>query len=129
MYGSVHFPEMRDAWEKAPWYVSDTMANEIKAGHYKRLYNDYNTGGMLIYYSIPVFIDSRADLYPEEVLRDGKELSTLTGDPEEILTRYDFDAILVDISSPLYDYLSINSKYQLEYKETNLALFEPNNRM
>lgn len=129
LYGGVHFPETRDTWEKASWHVSDTMANEIKSGHYKRLYNDYNTGGMLIYYGIPVFIDSRADLYPEEVLRDGKELSTLTGNPEEILTRYDFDAILVDTSSPLYDYLSINSKYHLEYEETNLALFEPNNRM
>ena len=129
LYGGVHFSETRDTWEKASWHVSDTMANEIKSGHYKRLYNDYNTGGMLIYYGIPVFIDSRADLYPEEVLRDGKELSTLTGNPEEILTRYDFDAILVDTSSPLYDYLSINSKYHLEYEETNLALFEPNNRM
>ena len=84
---------------------------------------------MLIYYGIPVFIDSRADLYPEEVLRDGKELSTLTGNPEEILTRYDFDAILVDTSSPLYDYLSINSKYHLEYERNKSGLFEPNNRM
>ena len=46
--------------EAAEWILDNLDVNNIK------LYNEYNYGSYLLYKGIPVFIDSRADLYTPE---------------------------------------------------------------
>lgn len=46
--------------EAANWMLKNLNVNEIK------LFNEYNYGSYLLYRGIPVFIDSRADLYAPE---------------------------------------------------------------
>ena len=54
--------------EAATYILKNLDINNIK------LYNEYNYGSYLIFRGIPVFIDSRADLYaPEFNKKDGEE--------------------------------------------------------
>ena len=46
--------------EASTWILENLDVKEIK------LYNEYNYGSYLLYRGIPVFIDSRADLYAPE---------------------------------------------------------------
>ena len=56
--------------EASEWILENLDVNKIK------LYNEYNYGSYLIYKNIPVFIDSRADLY-------APEFNTPTGDKQD----------------------------------------------
>ena len=56
--------------EASEWILNNLDLDSIK------LYNEYNYGSYLLYKGIPVFIDSRADLY-------APEFNTETGDPED----------------------------------------------
>lgn len=107
--------------------LSDEMIGAIKDNDFKRLYNDYNIGGYLIYNEIPVFIDSRADLYTEDVLRDGKNLPGMNGlNPKETLDKYNFDGLVVENDCPLYYYLLSlgDGEYKKICSDENYTLFK-----
>lgn len=81
--------------------LSEELTEAIKAASPQRIYNDYNIGGYLIFEDIPVFCDSRADLYSESVLTYGKNLSRIPFLPGEnsmsievAMETYHFDAFL-----------------------------------
>ena len=66
-----------------------------------RLYNEYNYGSYLLYKDIPVFIDSRCDLYAPEY-NDGKDIFTDFLDSsnintwfEDILEKYDITHMIL----------------------------------
>lgn len=99
----------------------------------ERPYTEYNYGGDLIYYGIDVLVDGRADVYTGTPLEDWNNLTKLTiySAPnkeydkhtfvEDIINKYKFDAYLVDVNRPLYQYLLTNSdRFELvkENKET-----------
>lgn len=99
----------------------------------ERPYTEYNYGGDLIYYGIDVLVDGRADVYTGTPLEDWNNLTNLAvySAPnkkynkhtfvEDIINKYNFDAFLVYVNRPLYQYLLTNSdKYELvkESKET-----------
>ena len=99
----------------------------------ERPYTEYNYGGDLIYYGIDVLVDGRADVYTGTPLEDWNNLTKLTiySAPnkeydkhtfvEDIINKYKFDAYLVDVNRPLYQYLHTNSdRFELvkENKET-----------
>ena len=48
-----------------PVQACDYILNNIDLGQ-ARFYNEYNYGSYMLYRGIPVFIDSRADLYAPE---------------------------------------------------------------
>ena len=66
-----------------------------------RLYNEYNYGSYLLYRGIPVFIDSRCDLYAPEynggrdIFMDFIESSNLSVWFEDILKKYDITHIIL----------------------------------
>lgn len=66
-----------------------------------RLYNEYNYGSYLLYRGIPVFIDSRADLYAPEfnggrdIFMDFIESSSLDVWFEDIFEKYDITHIIL----------------------------------
>lgn len=89
----------------------------------KRLYNYYNYGGYLISHDIPVFIDSRADLYSKYNYQDSYNLSVLRGPYEDLLKKYDFDYLILDKGSPLAYYLSKSLQYELVLDKKNTVLY------
>ncbi|MCR5837574.1 MAG: hypothetical protein K6G88_13830 [Lachnospiraceae bacterium] len=102
--------------------MNDDFIKLVKEEKPERLLNDYNYGETLIYNDIPVFIDSRADVYTGEIFSDYSKLYMLKlndGDNndetvEEILSKYNFDAFLLSNSSPLVTYLyDHKDKYEM----------------
>lgn len=97
-----------------------------------KLYNEYNYGSYLIFRGIPVFIDSRADLYaPEfnpgvEVFNDYINLSNVDIDNvEEKLDKYGITHMLMYKKSKLRRFVEQNTeKYNLIYEDDNFCLFE-----
>ncbi|MCD7751933.1 MAG: hypothetical protein LUI10_09390 [Lachnospiraceae bacterium] len=116
--------------------VSDEMIAVIKEDDPKQIFNDYNTGETLIYHDIEVFVDSRADVYAaEHILEDVLSLSSLYQYNEEAATEYtdvdalmesyQFDAMLVLKSRPLYAYLiSHPDRFLLMYEDENMGYFK-----
>ena len=97
-----------------------------------KLYNEYNYGSYLIFRGIPVFIDSRADLYaPEfnpgvEVFNDYINLSNVDIDNvEEKLDKYGITHMLMYKKSKLRKFVEQNTeKNNLLYEDDNFCLFE-----
>lgn len=119
----VLFPSAVKGFDESEYLISDGMIAEIRAGDFERLYNTYNTGGYLIYKEIPVFIDSRADLYPEDMLRDGKALQYWTCDEQEVIKKYQFDGFLIGNKDPIKKYFDLSGKYAQVYADESHSLY------
>ena len=119
----VLFPSAVKGFDESEYLISDGMIAEIRAGDFERLYNTYNTGGYLIYKEIPVFIDSRADLYPEDVLRDGKEFQYWTCDEQEVIKKYRFDGFLIGNKDPIKKYFDLSGEYAQVYADESHSLY------
>ena len=114
--------------------ISNQMIQYIKNDvSVKRFYNDYDYGGELIFHDIPVFFDSRADLFASQsIMKDGLEMLYLVpfGNDSnveicELLKKYKIERILVKKNRALYTYLSSNQQeYLLKYCDENSAYFE-----
>ncbi|MGN0383708.1 MAG: hypothetical protein ACI4DS_05505 [Eubacterium sp.] len=114
--------------------LNDDFIELVKSEQPEHLYSDYNFGETLIYNDIPVFVDSRADVYSGEVLSDYYSISMLyymksdygrTTYVDEIMDKYDFDAFLITPSRPLFTYLcSHPEQYELVKYTKKAAYFK-----
>ena len=104
--------------------LEEDMIQLVKEDKPVRIFNDYNFGEALIYEDIPVFIDSRADVYSNNILSDAISLLYLINvegdktseaiDAESMIEKYGFDAVLIEKNRPLTSYLQSHpQKYQL----------------
>ena len=104
-----------------------------------RLYNEYNYGSYLLYRGIPVFIDSRADLYTPEfngtknekgeyegrdIFLDYMNISTISTYYENKFEKYDITHALIRKNSKLNMFLSRNENYKELYSDDNFVLYE-----
>lgn len=103
-------------------YLDEKFINILKREKPTKLFNIYDTGGELIYHSIPVFIDGRADLYSSNgILNKYLNINDTNKDYEELIKLYDFDYFIVESGSRLEKYilnigvdkLYSNDKYSL----------------
>ena len=102
---SYHFyePKQNDEYidESAyPVQACDYILENIDLGK-ARFYNEYNYGSYMIYRGIPVFIDSRADLYAPEFSGKGYDIfmdfintSSITEFYEVIFEKYDITHVI-----------------------------------
>ena len=119
--------------EAAEWIIDNLDLEKI------RLYNEYNFGSYLLYRGIPVFIDSRADLY-------APEFNTDTGDSEDgrdifsdfinssnigtyygkIFQKYDITHIIVKANSKINMLIknADSEKYDLLYSDKYFVIYE-----
>ena len=120
-------------------FVKQVMTQEaieaIQKDNPQRLYNDYNFGEALIHAEIPVFFDSRADMYAKtDIFADGLSLCTLNGITKEgesvtlnvgeLIDKYDFDSFVILKARPLYVYLTSHpERYELAYEDEELGYF------
>ena len=119
--------------EAAEWILKNLDVKNIK------LYNEYNYGSYLLYKGIPVFIDSRADLYAPEFntdtgdKEDGRDIfsdfinssniGTYYGD---IFDKYDITHVLVYESSKINMLIknADSEKYELIYSDKHFVLYK-----
>ncbi|MCI8654675.1 MAG: hypothetical protein HFJ48_02210 [Clostridia bacterium] len=121
-----------------PVQMSDWILENINIEE-MRIYNEYNYGSYLLYRGIPVFIDSRADLYaPEFNTKTGKkedgrdiftdfiESSSLDIWYEIIFEKYDITHIILNKNSRLNLVIknTNNDKYEVLHEDTNFILYE-----
>lgn len=104
-----------------------------------RLYNEYNYGSYLLYQDIPVFIDSRADLYAPEFNgkknKDGKydgrdifsdfiDINTLSKDYESEFRKYGITHVITYQNSKLSSLLDKDSNYSTLYSDDYFKVYE-----
>ena len=96
-----------------------------------KLYNEYNYGSYLIFRGIPVFIDSRADLYTPElngdkdrdIFTDFMNISTLGQYYEELFEKYGITDVLTYKSSKLNMLISRNEEYKVLYQDDYFVIY------
>lgn len=104
-----------------------------------KLYNEYNYGSYLLYRGIPVFIDSRADLYAPEFNgskgEDGKyhgrdiftdyiNISNISTYYEDKFSEYGITHVIIKINSKLNMFLKRDDKYKQLYSDKNFVIYE-----
>lgn len=90
----------------------------------KRLLNMYEYGGELIYHDVDVFIDGRADLYSKYNFKDYLDIINLNGDYKSLIDKYNFDYLLLDKKSNVYNYIKDSSEYSFIYENDKLILYK-----
>ena len=95
----------------------------------KKIHNSFNFGSYLEFNDIPVFIDSRAEVYMKEY-NGGQDIiseylkSKKFRSYKSIFNKYDFDYAIEDKSDDLFKLLSNDEDYELIFQESYYALFK-----
>ena len=120
--------------EQYPVYLADFMLSEQASGNLDfesmKIYNDYNYGSYLLFRGIPVFIDSRADLYSPEfnegcnIFGDYMDISSLSVYYEDKFEEYNITHAVTYANSKLNMLLSRNEDYKELYKDKYFVLYE-----
>lgn len=117
-----------------PVELANYMLEESEKGNLDfetmHLYNDYNYGSYLLFRDIPVFIDSRADLYSPEfnenckIFDDYMDISSISVYYEDKFEQYEITHAITYSNSKLNMFLSRNDKYKELYKDKYFTLYE-----
>ena len=113
------------------WILSNLDVNNLK------LYNEYNYGAYLLFRGIPVFIDSRCDLYSPEfnedkengiegrdIFSDALNIPAISVDYESKFEEYGVTHVILYSNAKLAMILESDSNYKTIYSEGNFKIFE-----
>lgn len=104
-----------------------------------RIYNDYNYGSYLLFKEIPVFIDSRCDLYTPEfngvkdesgnyvgrdIFTDFLDISGLSVDYEKEFKKYNITHVITYSNSKLKSAIEKDKNYRLLYSDDYFVIYE-----
>lgn len=111
---------------EATKYIKENLdLNEIK------LFNEYNFGSYLLFEDVPVFIDSRADVYDpqfngweDDIFRDFINISSICNDYEKKLEHYGITHLLIYKNSSLDKVLRLDTNYKELYSDENFIVYE-----
>lgn len=121
--------------EASTWILENLDVENI------RLYNEYNYGSYLLFRGIPVFIDSRADLYAPEfngtkkedgkyegrdIFSDYTSISSIGTYYENKFEEYDITHLIMVKNAKLNMFLSRDSKYKKLYSDDKFIIYERN---
>lgn len=127
-------PKMKDKFvdeTSYPVMAADYILNNLDIENIK-LYNEYNYGSYLLFRGIPVFIDSRADLYSPEfnegvnVFNDYLDISGLDIDNvEELLDKYGITHLIMYKDAKLRKFIKQDEeKYEELYEDDHFCIYE-----
>lgn len=92
-----------------------------------RMYNSYNYGSYILFNDVPVFIDSRADLYTKEFNKLDREIfldEMSIGENWDIICKYyNLDYALIKKNYPL-NYVIQEKEYNIEYEDEYFILYK-----
>lgn len=113
------------------WILSNLDINNMK------LYNEYNYGSYLLFRGIPVFIDSRCDLYSPEfnedkendiegrdIFADALNIPAISVNYENKFEEYGITHVMLYSNAKLAMILEEDSNYKIIYDEGNFKIFE-----
>ena len=121
-----------------PVKAADYILEELDINN-MRLFNEYNYGSYLLYRGIPVFIDSRADLYAPEFNAkknadgkyDGRDIfsdyintSNITKYYEETFEKYKITHVILKTNTKLNMLISRDENYKELYKDNSFVIYE-----
>lgn len=96
-----------------------------------RLYNEYNYGSYLLYKDIPVFIDSRADLYAPEfngqnidIFSDFINISNIGIHYEKKFEQYGITHVICYKNAKINLFISRDKNYKLIYQDDYFVIYE-----
>ena len=96
-----------------------------------KLFNEYNFGSYLLFKDIPVFIDSRADVYDpafngweDDIFRDFINLTNGDNNYEEKMEHYGITHVLIYKNSTLDKILRLDTNYNELYKDEKFIIYE-----
>ena len=96
-----------------------------------KLFNEYNFGSYLLFKDIPVFIDSRADVYDpkfngweDDIFRDFINLSGASNNYEEKFEHYGITHLLIYKDSTLDKVLRLDKNYSELYSDSKFIIYE-----
>lgn len=119
--------------EATEWILQNLDVRNIK------LFNEYNYGSYLLYKGVPVFIDSRADLYAPEfngkraengeydgrdIFTDFIKTSSMERYYEDTFEKYDITHIILKKKSKLNTFISNDSGFLEMYNDDNFVVYE-----
>ncbi len=119
-----------------PVKACDYILENIDLGS-SRFYNEYNYGSYMIFRGIPVFIDSRADLYApefsgkkEDIFMDFIETSNISKFYGDTFEKYDITHVITYKNSKVNMIIekTQNDKYKKLYKDDHFVIYERINK-
>ena len=115
--------------EASEWLISYMEENNISKEDL-HLYNEYNYGSYLLFKDIPVFIDSRCDLYTpefgseEDIFSDALSVPRLNSNYETIFEKYDVRYVMLESDSNVNNNLQDDVDYDLLYDDGSFAIYK-----
>ena len=119
-----------------PVKASDWILSNLDVENMK-IYNEYNYGSYLLFRGIPVFIDSRCDLYTPEfngdekngiegrdIFSDALNIAGIAVDYNNKFEEYGITHIITYANAKLAMIMEEDEKYKLLYHEGNFKIFE-----
>ena len=113
-----------------PINAAEYIKNNLDLQNIK-LFNDYNTGSYLLYKDIPVFIDSRADVYDsafnnleDDIFNNYLDLINGNSDYEQKFEYYGITHILIYENSTLGKILKMDENYNKLYDDNIFVIYE-----
>ena len=135
-------PHLRDEYIEVGSYpveASDWILKNLDVENIK-LYNEYNYGSYLLFRGIPVFIDSRCDLYSPEfngtynkeekeyegrdIFSDALNIAAVAVDYETKFEEYGVTHVILYENAKLAMILEDDPNYDLIYSDDNFVIFE-----
>lgn len=95
-----------------------------------RIYNEYNYGSYMLYRGIPVFIDSRADLYTPEfgsendIFSDFLNISNIGTYYENKFEEYGITHVIMYQNAKLNMFISRDENYNKIYEDNRFVIYE-----
>ena len=123
---------------KASEYINNEIISKVGIENF-RMYNEYNYGSYLLFSDIPVFIDSRADLYTPEfngqkdengqyigndIFTDFLNINGLSIDYESKFEEYKITHVITYEDSKLNSVISKDENYSLIYVDDYFKIYE-----
>jgi hypothetical protein len=92
----------------------------------RRMFNDYNSGGYLIYKlypDVPVFVDGRTDFYGNDLLKDYFRIDHAEPGWDGLLQQYGVEVVLIDKQLPLAKAMDAEASWQRVFSGTNEVVY------
>ncbi len=111
-----------------PYETVNYIKENIPDYKEKKFHNSFNYGSYLEFYDIPVFIDSRAEVYMyeynggQDIINDYLKSKKLRS-YKSMFDKYKFDYAIVDKGEDLHRLLSNDEEYELIFQESYYALY------
>lgn len=108
-------------------YISAEASDWLKAhmGN-KRVFNDPDLGGYMMWIGLPVFSDGRwGTVYPEDTIADVLKVTDLDNGWEGVLKKYRIDAMVVLNKTPLGRVLAKDQEWNAAYRDEELGVYFP----